>query len=201
MRIGIPREIKTLEGRVGLIPHAAAELVRQGHQLFLQQGAGEASGYRDADYRALGVEILPDAPSLYGAVEMVIKDKEPQPAEWPLLRKALLLNCYLHLAAEPELTRALLDIGLTGVAFETISEHGALPALAPMSDIAGRLAVQVGAHLLHRTQFGKGILLGGRMGDQADTAFEGLDFTGNADAHGLSFTVGSVLRTIAKLLD
>lgn len=161
MRIGIPREIKTLEGRVGLIPHAASELVRQGHQLFLQQGAGEASGYRDEDYRALGVEIVADAPSLYGAVEMVIKVKEPQPAEWPLLRQDHLLYCYLHLAAEPALTQALLDLGLTAVAFETIAEGHALPALAPMSDIAGRLAVQVGSQLLHRTQFGKGILLGG----------------------------------------
>jgi len=161
MRIGIPREIKTLEGRVGLIPYAAAELVRQGHQLFLEQGAGLASGYSDEEYRALGVEIVADATALYGGVQMVIKVKEPQPAEWPLLRRDHLLFCYLHLAAEPALTKALLDIGLTGVAFETISEHGLLPALAPMSDIAGRLAVQVGANLLQRPHGGKGILLGG----------------------------------------
>ncbi len=161
MRIGIPREIKTLEGRVGLIPYAAAELVRQGHQVYLEQGAGVASGYSDEEYRALGVEIVADASALYGAAQMVIKVKEPQPAEWPLLRKDHLLFCYLHLAAEPALTQALLDIGLTGVAFETINEHGLLPALAPMSDIAGRLAVQVGANLLQRPHGGKGVLLGG----------------------------------------
>jgi alanine dehydrogenase len=161
MRIGIPREIKTLEGRVGLIPHAAADLVRQGHELYLEQGAGLASGYSDEEYSALGITVVPDASTLYGAVEMVIKVKEPQPAEWPLLRKDHLLYCYLHLAAEPALTKALLGIGLTAVAFETIAEGHALPALAPMSDIAGRLAVQVGANLLQRPHGGKGILLGG----------------------------------------
>ena len=161
MKIGIPREVKTLEGRVGLIPAAAAELVRHGHEVFIEQGAGVLSGYSDTDYQAAGVSILPDAPSLYGAGELIIKVKEPQPEELTRLRADHRLFCYLHLAAETELMQSLLDIGLTGVAFETVMKDHALPLLAPMSDIAGRIAVQVGTTLLHQPQGGKGILLGG----------------------------------------
>lgn len=162
MRIGIPREVKTLEGRVGLIPAAAAELVRAGHDVAVEQEAGCLSGYSDDDYRAVGVSVQPDAPALYGWAQLVVKVKEPQPQEWPLLRADHLLFCYLHLAAEPALTEALLRIGLTAVGFETVEEtDGRLPLLAPMSDIAGRIAVQAGAHLLTAPQGGKGILLGG----------------------------------------
>ncbi len=162
MRIGIPREVKTLEGRVGLIPAAAAELVRAGHEVAVEQEAGRLSGYADADYTAVGVSVLPDAAALYGWSQMVVKVKEPQPQEWPLLRADHLLFCYLHLAAEPALTEELLRIGLTGVAFETVEEaDGRLPLLAPMSDIAGRIAAQAGAQLLSAPQGGKGILLGG----------------------------------------
>ncbi len=162
MRIGIPREIKTLEGRVGLIPEAAAELVKHGHTVYVQNTAGELSGYSDDAYREAGAEILPDAQSLYGQSEMIVKVKEPQPAEFPLLRKDHVLFSYLHLAAEENVLRVLLDIGLTAVAWETVeTDTGQLPLLAPMSDIAGRIAAQVGAHLLHRPQGGKGLLLGG----------------------------------------
>jgi alanine dehydrogenase len=162
MRIGIPREVKTLEGRVGLIPAAAAELVRAGHEVAVEREAGRLSGYADADYAAAGVSVLPDAAALYGWSQMVVKVKEPQPQEWPLLRADHLLFCYLHLAAEPALTDQLLRIGLTGVAFETVEEaDGRLPLLAPMSDIAGRIAAQAGAQLLSAPQGGKGILLGG----------------------------------------
>ena len=161
MRIGIPREIKPLEGRVGLIPAAAAELVKQGHDLFMESGAGRLSGYSDEQYTALGVELRPDAASLYGAAEMIIKVKEPIEPEIGLLRKDHLLFSYLHLAAEPELTQKLLDIGLTGVAFETVEENRQLPLLAPMSDIAGRLATQIGTTLLQQPNGGKGVLLGG----------------------------------------
>ncbi len=161
MRIGIPREIKTLEGRVGLIPAAVAELVKHGHQLLIEQGAGNLSGYSDDDFRQAGATIVADASAVYGEAEMIIKVKEPQPTELPLLRRDHLLFCYLHLAAEPELMRGLLDIGLTGVAFETVSDGRGLPLLAPMSDIAGRVAVQVGTHLLHQPMGGRGVLLGG----------------------------------------
>ncbi|GAB4293978.1 MAG: alanine dehydrogenase [Thiohalomonadaceae bacterium] len=162
MRIGIPREVKTLEGRVGLIPAAAAELVRAGHEVAVEHAAGRLSGYADADYQAVGVSVLPDAAALYGWAQMVVKVKEPQPQEWPLLRADHLLFCYLHLAAEPALTQELLRIGLTAVGFETVEEaDGRLPLLAPMSDIAGRIAAQAGAWLLTAPQGGKGLLLGG----------------------------------------
>lgn len=161
MRIGVPKEIKVLEGRVALIPEAVAELVSHRHEVFVQSGAGDASGYADADYMAAGAQVPSDAAALYSAAEMIVKVKEPQAAELALLRADHLLFSYLHLAAEPALTQSLRDIGLTGVAFETVTDHGRLPLLAPMSDIAGRIAVQVGSHLLHRPQGGKGILLGG----------------------------------------
>jgi alanine dehydrogenase len=162
MRVGIPREIKTREGRVGLIPAACAELVKRGHEVLVEQGAGVLSGYPDEAYQAVGAQILPDAAALYGGAELVVKVKEPLEDDLVHLRRDHLLFCYLHLAANPELTRRLQDIGLTAVAWETVEEAGRhLPLLAPMSDIAGRLAVQIGAHLLHQPQGGKGLLLGG----------------------------------------
>ncbi|MDE2235201.1 MAG: alanine dehydrogenase [Gammaproteobacteria bacterium] len=161
MRIGIPRELKPLEGRVGLIPAAAAELVRHGHQVFIEHNAGVKSGYSDENFTAVGVQVLGSAAEVYGKAEMIVKVKEPIEADLKLLRKDHLLFCYLHLAALPELTKALQKIGLTAVAFETVEVDGRTPLLAPMSDIAGRLSIQVGTHLLHQPQGGKGILLGG----------------------------------------
>lgn len=162
MHIGIPREIKTLEGRVALVPAAAAELVAAGHQVFIESTAGNISGHSDDDYRAVGINVVPDAASLYKAAQLIVKVKEPQESEVRLMRKDQLLFSYLHLAAEPKLLKLLQDVGLTAIAFETVEEAGGrLPLLAPMSDIAGRIAVQVGTHLLHWPQGGKGILLGG----------------------------------------
>ena len=161
MRIGIPRELKPLEGRVGLIPAAAAELVRHGHQVFIEKDAGVKSGYSDDHFRAVGVEVLDTAAAVFEKAEMIVKVKEPIEADLKLLRKEHLLFCYLHLAALPELTERLKQIGLTAVAFETVEENGRLPLLAPMSDIAGRLSIQVGTTLLHQPHGGKGILLGG----------------------------------------
>ncbi|MCG6966244.1 MAG: alanine dehydrogenase [Chromatiaceae bacterium] len=161
LRVGVPKETKPLEGRVGLTPAAAGELVRRGVEVAIQQGAGVASGYTDADYRALGVQLQPDADALYDWARLVVKVKEPVGAEIDRLKPDHLLFCYLHLAANPELTRRLCEIGLTAVAFETVVDHGRLPILMPMSEIAGRIAVQVGAHLLHTPQGGSGILLGG----------------------------------------
>jgi alanine dehydrogenase len=161
MRIGIPKEIKTLEGRVALVPAAAAELVANGHQVFVQAGAGEASGYSDEEYAAAGVGIVPDAAALYGETGLIVKVKEPIEAEYELLRQDHVLFSFLHLAAEPELARVLCDKELTAVAFETVEDRGGLPLLAPMSDIAGRLSIQIGANLLHRPNGGRGILLGG----------------------------------------
>lgn len=162
MRIGIPREIKTLEGRVGLIPAAAAELVRRGHKVFIQSGAGVLSGYPDQMYRAVGVEIVSDINTLYEKARLIVKVKEPVDLELSLLREDHLLFSYLHLAANPELAKSLLDIGLTAIGFETVqTPDGQLPLLAPMSDIAGRIATQTGATLLYHHHGGKGLLLGG----------------------------------------
>ncbi|HEX7111824.1 MAG TPA: alanine dehydrogenase [Mizugakiibacter sp.] len=162
MRIGIPSETKTLEGRVALVPAACADLVRRGHEVFIQSGAGLKSGFADEAFAKVGVKIVPDAAALYEAGELIVKVKEPIAGDLALLKKHHLLFCYLHLAPEPELTKRLLDIGLTGVAFESVEEaDGSLPLLAPMSIIAGRIAVQVGTHLLHQPQGGKGKLLGG----------------------------------------
>lgn len=161
MRIGIPREIKPREGRVALVPCACGELVKAGHRLLLESGAGIASGFDDERFRRVGVEIVPDAASLYGEAELLVKVKEPIDPEIELLRPDHLLFCFLHLAANRALMKRLQRIGLTAVAFETVAESSGLPILAPMSDIAGRLALQIGATLLHRYRGGKGILLGG----------------------------------------
>jgi alanine dehydrogenase len=162
MRVGIPKEIKTFEGRIALIPDAVADLVRHGHDIFIEHDAGVLSGYSDEDFRQAGAQIVPDAGALYDAGEIIVKVKEPQPSELALLRSGQILFSYLHLAAETQLMKALQQIGLTAVAFETVQlPDGQLPLLAPMSDIAGRISVQVGTHLLHSSQGGRGILLGG----------------------------------------
>jgi len=162
MRIGVPKETKTLEGRVALVPAAAGDLVKRGHEVWLEQGAGLKSGFKDEQYTRLGVKIAPDAAALYEKGELIVKVKEPIAGDLQHLRRDHLLFCYLHLAAEPTLTKQLLDIGLTGVAFETVElPNGDLPLLAPMSVIAGKIGVQVGTHLLHQPEGGKGKLLGG----------------------------------------
>ena len=162
MRIGVPSETKTLEGRVALVPDAAGDLVKRGHEVWVQSGAGLKSGFADDEYERLGVRIAKDAAELYQQGEMIVKVKEPIEGDLALLRKDHLLFCYLHLAPLPELTRRLLDIGLTAVAFETVElADGSLPLLAPMSVIAGKIGVQVGTHLLHQPMGGKGKLLGG----------------------------------------
>lgn len=162
MRIGVPSEVKILEGRVALIPAAVGQLVAAGHEVFVQQGAGNKSGYPDEQFRQAGARLAENAEQLYGEATLIVKVKEPQAQELPLLREDHILFSYLHLAAELELMSSLQAIGLTAVAFETVeTEQQQLPLLAPMSDIAGRIAVQVGTHLLYQPQGGKGILLGG----------------------------------------
>ncbi len=161
MRIGIPRELKPHEGRVALIPAACAELVRCDHQVYLESTAGDRAGFEDEDYQSVGVRVVTSADELYELAELIVKVKEPQVEEYGRLREDHSLFCFLHLAAAPDLTRALRDIGLTAVAFETLEENGRFPLLAPMSRIAGRLATQFGAHLLFEPSGGKGILLGG----------------------------------------
>ena len=146
MKIGIPKEIKILEGRVALIPAAAAQLVHEGHTVFIETGAGDASGYSDNDYESAGVTIVKDAKTLYDEAEMIVKVKEPIEPEYDLLRKDHIVFSFLHLAAAPTLAKVLQDKGLTAVGFETVEHDRRLPLLAPMSDIAGRIAIQVGTH-------------------------------------------------------
>ena len=181
IKVGVPTEIKPMEGRVGLTPAAVAEVTRHGAEVAIQQGAGVRSGYPDADYAAAGARLLPDAAALYGWAETVVKVKEPVDPEIDLLRADHRLFCYLHLAAIPALTRRLCDIGLTAIAFETVAEHGRLPILTPMSEIAGRIAVQVGTHLLHTTQGGRGVLLGGLPGvERGEVVVLGAGVAGSA---------------------
>jgi alanine dehydrogenase len=162
MRIGIPREIRALEGRVALTPAAVGQLVTQGHEVLVEHNAGVLSGYPDDAYWAAGAGLIDTAAAVYAQAQMIVKVKEPQPVEVAMLREGQLLFSFLHLAAEPELMRGLQNSGVTAVAFETVeTKRHQLPLLAPMSDIAGRVAVQVGTHLLHQPQGGRGILLGG----------------------------------------
>ncbi|CCH49670.1 alanine dehydrogenase [Pseudodesulfovibrio piezophilus] len=163
MIIGIPKEIKTLENRVAMTPAAVESLIRQGNDVLVEAGAGVGSGLADEEYTAAGAKMV-SAQDAWGA-EMVIKVKEPLESEFKYLREGLLLFTYLHLAAAEGLTKALLESGTTGIAYETIqSPDRTLPLLTPMSEVAGRMATQVGAHYLEKTQGGRGILLGGVPG-------------------------------------
>ncbi|PWC55660.1 alanine dehydrogenase [Azospirillum sp. TSO22-1] len=165
MLIGVPKEIKNHEYRVGLTPASVRELVHHGHAVLVQAGAGHEIGLEDEQYAAAGAEIVPDAATVFGRAEMVVKVKEPQPAECRMLRAGQVLFTYLHLAPDPEQTRALLASGTVAIAYETVTdERGGLPLLAPMSEVAGRMAVQAGAHCLEKAQGGRGLLLGGVPG-------------------------------------
>jgi len=184
MRIGVPRETKPLESRVALIPEVCGDLVRLGHRVLVQSGAGEGSGFPDDHYERAGAVILEDAAGLYGEADLVVKVKEPWGPELDLLQADHLLFSFLHLAAAPELQHRLLAIGLTAVGFETLEEAGRLPILAPMSDIAGRLAVQYGTTLLYRPNGGKGLLLGGLSGvERGRVVVLGAGNAGSAAVH------------------
>ena len=165
MRVGVPKEIKPQENRAGLTPPAVHELVRHGHEVLVQAGTGAGIGCDDAQYRAAGARIVADATAIFAEAEMVVKVKEPQAPEIAMLRRGQLLFTYLHLAPDAAQTRALLASGCTAIAYETITDaHGRLPLLAPMSEVAGRMAVQVGAVALQKPNGGRGVLLGGVPG-------------------------------------
>ncbi len=165
MRIGIPKEIKTLEFRIGATPGVVQRLCREGHSVMVEAGAGAGIGLADQAYRDVGAEILPDADSVFEASEMIVKVKEPQPVEIARLKPHHVLFTYLHLAADPGQARGLMQSGCTAIAYETISDRwGRLPLLAPMSQVAGRMAVDVGAYHLLKPAGGRGILLGGAPG-------------------------------------
>jgi alanine dehydrogenase len=170
MRIGVPKEIKKHEYRVALTPQAVKSFVARGHEVLVEKGAGAGTGYPDAEYKAAGAKVLPKAQELWEASDMVLKVKEPQEAEIGFLREGLTLFCFLHLAASPALLDELLARKVTAIAYETIElEDGSLPCLRPMSEIAGRLAVQEGAKYLEKEYGGRGILLGGVPGVQRGT--------------------------------
>lgn len=165
MRIGVPKEIKNHEYRVGLTPASVRELTSRGHHVLVQSGAGTAIGLGDDAYQAAGAALAPDAASVFAQADLIVKVKEPQASEFPLLRAGQVLFTYLHLAPDPKLTSALLHSRVVGIAYETVTgPGGTLPLLAPMSEVAGRMAVQVGAHYLEKSQGGMGVLLGGVPG-------------------------------------
>ena len=165
MKVGVPKEIKTHEYRVGLTPAAVRELTVHGHEVTVQQDAASAIGFPDDAYRAAGATIATTASEIFAWADMIVKVKEPQPAEIAALRPGQVLFTYLHLAADKEQTEGLMRSGATCIAYETVTDsRGALPLLAPMSEVAGRMSVQVGAHCLEKEQGGAGVLLGGVPG-------------------------------------
>ncbi|MBL6854412.1 MAG: alanine dehydrogenase [Alphaproteobacteria bacterium] len=165
MRIGVPKEIKNHEYRVGMTPPAVRELTSRGHEVFVETNAGEGIGLHDELYERVGAKILKSADEVFGTTDMIVKVKEPQPVEIKRLRPGQVLFTYLHLAPDPEQTRGLLDSGVVGIAYETVTDaRGGLPLLAPMSEVAGRMSIQAGAHCLEIAQGGRGQLLGGVPG-------------------------------------
>ena len=165
MKVGIPAEIKPDEYRVAITPAGVREMVGHGHEVLIEAGAGKGSAISDKDFEAQGARLVPDAATLFAEAEMVVKVKEPQPPEVEMLRPGQLLFTYLHLAPDPDLTHGLCDSGATCVAYETVEDaHGRLPLLAPMSEIAGKIATQAGAFMLEKPLGGRGILLGGVPG-------------------------------------
>ena len=164
MIIGVPKEIKEQEQRVALLPWAAEQLSKRGHTVLVEKNAGFGSGYPDHDYKKAGAEIIDLAKDVWASADMIVKVKEPLPAEFPLLRKGQIVFTYLHLAATKALTDALLKSGVTGIAYETIQVNNRLPLLEPMSEVAGRMSVVMGANYLAKYNGGSGVLLGGVPG-------------------------------------
>ncbi len=165
MLVGVPKEIKNHEYRVGLTPESAREYVAAGHSVIVETGAGLGISKTDEDYRAIGAQIVDTAQEVFARAEMVVKVKEPQPNEWVQLREGQILFTYLHLAPDPEQAKGLMESGVSAVAYETVTApDGSLPLLAPMSEVAGRLAVEASAHSSHANNGGRGILMGGVPG-------------------------------------
>ena len=164
MHIGVPREIKVHEYRVGLVPAGVRELTAAGHEVMVETGAGDGIGLSDAEYRAAGAGIAPNVAEVFGRAELIVKVKEPQPVECQMLRAGQVLFTYLHLAADPLQARGLMASRATAIAYETVTRNGSLPLLTPMSEVAGRMSIQVGAACLQKANGGRGVLLGGVPG-------------------------------------
>ncbi len=202
MIVGIPKEIKDNEYRVAITPGGVHMLAEAGHKVVVQAGAGAGSGFSDEEYARAGAEILPTAADVWQAAEMIMKVKEPRPEEYAFLRPGLLLFTYLHLAAEEELTHELLKREVIGVAYETVElDDGRLPLLTPMSEVAGRMAVQVGAHYLEKAHGGRGKLLGGVPGVRpADVVIIGGGIVGT-NAAKMALGMGAHVTIIDKNID
>ncbi len=165
MRVGVPKEIKSDEYRVGMMPVGAELLTRAGHQVFIETQAGAASGFADEDYRKAGASIVPTHEDVFAAADMIVKVKEPQPSEIPLFKPGQVVFTYFHFAAAPELAKGCIKSGMVAIAYETIHDRaGRLPCLTPMSEIAGKMSIQEGAKYLEKPMMGRGILLGGVPG-------------------------------------
>ena len=165
MRVGVPKEIKNNEFRVGVTPGSAREYIARGHEVYVETNAGAGIGADDAAYEAIGAKVLGTAKEVFDTAEMIVKVKEPQPSEWVQLREDQILYTYLHLAPDPDQTRGLLESGCTAVAYETVTDNdGGLPLLAPMSEVAGRLSIQCAATSLQKPNGGRGVLMGGVPG-------------------------------------
>lgn len=204
MKIGVPKEIKNHEYRVGLSPASAKELIANGHEVTIETGAAAGIGLTDDVYRAMGAKIADSSEAIFAESEMIIKVKEPQPQECKQLSRGQLLFTYLHLAPDPEQTKLLLESGVTAVAYETVTGPGnSLPLLAPMSEVAGRLAAQAGAHCLERAQGGCGVLMGGVPGTEpAKVLVIGGGVVGQNAAYiarGMGANVTILDRSISKL--
>src|SRR5690242_12752399 len=202
MRIGVPKEIKVHEYRVGMTPASVAELVAHGHEVVVETNAGNGIDCPDKAYEKAGAKILPDAPSVFKAADMIVKVKEPQPQEIALLEPRHILFTYLHLAADKDQALGLMKSGATCIAYETVTgRNGSLPLLKPMSEVAGRMSVQVGAHYLEKDQGGAGILLGGVPGVRAaNVAVIGGGISGT---HAVRMALGmeAIVTVIDKNLD
>jgi len=204
MKIGCPTEVKPQEYRVGMTPNAAREAVSRGHDVIIQAGAGDGAGFTDDDYTAAGATISTSAEEIFASADMIVKVKEPQPGERKMLREGQLLFTYLHLAPDPAQTRDLLDSGCTAIAYETVTDNrGGLPLLAPMSEVAGRLAPQSGAWALQKANGGSGVLMGGVPGVRpANVAIIGGGVVGTAAARvavGMGANVTVLDRSVPRL--
>jgi alanine dehydrogenase len=202
MLIGVPKEIKVREYRVGLVPANVREVVHHGHQVIVEQGAGEGIGVADAHYEAAGAKIVPSAADIWANAEMVVKVKEPQADERKRLRPGQVLFTYLHLAPDPEQTRDLVDSGSICIAYETVtSPTGGLPLLAPMSEVAGRMSIQAGAYFLEKAHGGLGVLLGGVPGvDPAKVVILGGGVVGTHAAH-IALGMGAEVWVLDRNVD
>jgi len=204
MKIGVPKEIKNHEYRVGLVPGSVRELTARGHEVFVETNAGEGIGMQDSDYEAVGATILPDAAAVFERATMIVKVKEPQPVECRMLRDDQVLFTYLHLAPDPDQAKALVESGCTAIAYETVTAPDrTLPLLTPMSEVAGRLSIQAGAYHLQKANNGRGVLLGGVPGVKPAKVViigGGVSGTNAADmAVGLGAEVTILDRSLPKL--